>query len=346
MCFTALLTALFSPLSVHAIGKKTADITLKKKIEKALGQTQKTLDDVLTSIKNTNIEMAALHTDLKSLSQKEQTLKVQLSENVQKHHLALASLTRLERQPLRALLTYDFFKVQPQRAPILAISRKELRNRIENNQKQLTELLKITHSKKEHQERLNKAKTELKKYQKQLLEVEKEQKKLLSLPAHERQKLRKKVEQLAKRGNLKALLALTNSRTGLTPTPQQNMQTLPIDGVVLTHFGQKNKETGIPTNGLVIKGITRQEVLAPHDGRVLYAGPFKGFGVLMILEHTGGFHSLYGGIGYSHHEVGSFIHAGDIIAQLPESTNPNLYLEVRQNGTPINPKKWLPQNKK
>lgn len=77
-------------------------------------------------------------------------------------------------------------------------------------------------------------------------------------------------------------------------------------------------------------------VLAPNAGIVRYAGDFRGYGQILIIQHAGEYHSLLAGLGkiLTHH--GAILSAGEPIALMP-SSKAELYYEIRHQGRPIDP---------
>src|SRR3546814_14962214 len=80
----------------------------------------------------------------------------------------------------------------------------------------------------------------------------------------------------------------------LRPFPSEGPITMPARGRIAARFGE---DTGF---GSTAKGITFEtrdgaQIVAPHDGRVVFAGPFRGSGHLLIIEHSGGYHTLLAG---------------------------------------------------
>ena len=338
-----LVSALASPQQGMAQTQSKQDAHLRDLIEQQLSETTIALGKINTSINQTQEKMAELEEALQTLRKQEDGLKTLLSENIQKHHLAMASLARLERQPLRALLTYDAFKVQPQRQPILAIARKAMNQRVEENREKLADLLQITHQKEIHQGQLTMAQKHLENHRTELASLQEKQRQLLTLPPHERRAFEKQTRSVAKLGDLEKLLDMSNALTGITPPESLDKkgENLPLQGIITTRFGQPDPQTGIVATGVKIEGVAGQTVKALQDGRILYAGPFKGFGFLVIMEHKNQMHSLYGGMQETKLDVGSYIAGGSALGTLPERDAPQLYLEVRHKGKPSNPQKWL-----
>ena len=120
---------------------------------------------------------------------------------------------------------------------------------------------------------------------------------------------------------------------------------LPASGEIVLRYGQPNG-FGETNRGLTLRPYPGAPVVAPLDGEVRFSGIFKGYGVLLILEHSGGYHSLIAGFGRLDARVGQQVLAGEPVGvtALPQSgttDNPTLYFEFRSNGQPINPVQGL-----
>ncbi|MEE8294150.1 MAG: peptidoglycan DD-metalloendopeptidase family protein [Sphingomonadales bacterium] len=124
----------------------------------------------------------------------------------------------------------------------------------------------------------------------------------------------------------------------------------PARGTVTMRFGDK-----IPAGtakGLNIKTVSGGQVIAPFDGRIIFAGEFRNYGQLLIIAHGDGYHTLLAGMRRIDVLVGQWVLAGEPIGVMPETRlastesdvtrgGPELYLEIRRNGQPINPLPWL-----
>jgi murein hydrolase activator len=115
----------------------------------------------------------------------------------------------------------------------------------------------------------------------------------------------------------------------------------PASGELMRRYGE-NDELGVTSKGLTFETRPAAQVVAPYDGRVLFAGPFKGYGQILIIEHADGYHSLLAGLDRVESPVGQWLVAGEPVGVMPKgATKPRLYLELRHNGQPINPLPWL-----
>jgi murein hydrolase activator len=119
---------------------------------------------------------------------------------------------------------------------------------------------------------------------------------------------------------------------------------LPIKGELVNRFGGPRQEGGLTWKGLFIRAAEGQLVKAIADGRVVYADWLRGFGNLLIIDHGGGFMSLYGNNESLLRQVGDEIASGDAIAKVGNTGgNPDsgLYFELRQQGKPLDPLSWM-----
>jgi septal ring factor EnvC (AmiA/AmiB activator) len=124
---------------------------------------------------------------------------------------------------------------------------------------------------------------------------------------------------------------------------------LPAEGKRLKSFGD------LDAAGTTLKGIslqTRKEarITAPADGWVVYAGEFRSYGQLLIINAGGGYHILLAGMSRIDVSLGQFVLAGEPVAVMGDSAAPSqssddksrpvLYVEFRKDGKPIDPDPW------
>jgi murein hydrolase activator len=115
----------------------------------------------------------------------------------------------------------------------------------------------------------------------------------------------------------------------------------PASGELTLRYGE-NDELGVVSKGVTFETRPGAQVVAPYDGRVLFSGPFRGYGQILIIEHGDGYHSLLAGLDRVESPVGQWLVAGEPVGVMPKgATKPRLYLELRHNGQPINPLPWL-----
>jgi septal ring factor EnvC (AmiA/AmiB activator) len=114
---------------------------------------------------------------------------------------------------------------------------------------------------------------------------------------------------------------------------------MPAAGEISRRFG--DAEGFSTSKGLTIATRPGAQVVAPFDGQVMFAGPFKGYGQILIIDHGGGYHSLLAGMEQVNASVGQAVIAGEPLGTMRTEGAPGLYLELRRQGQPINPLPWL-----
>jgi murein hydrolase activator len=116
----------------------------------------------------------------------------------------------------------------------------------------------------------------------------------------------------------------------------------PARGRIVESWGQ-SLAGGQSARGLLIEPREAASVIAPHDGTVAFAGPFRGYGQILILEHGGGYHSILAQLSRIDAVVGQNVTAGEPVGRAgnDERGAPTLYLELRRHGQPVDPSPWL-----
>jgi septal ring factor EnvC (AmiA/AmiB activator) len=115
----------------------------------------------------------------------------------------------------------------------------------------------------------------------------------------------------------------------------------PARGTIVHKFGERGD--GPKSRGIVISTRAEAQVVAPYDGRVAFAGPFRGYGQLLIISQGEGYHVLLAGLSRIDCVVGQWLLAGEPVGVMgpAENGDPQLYIELRHDGEPINPLPWL-----
>jgi septal ring factor EnvC (AmiA/AmiB activator) len=97
-------------------------------------------------------------------------------------------------------------------------------------------------------------------------------------------------------------------------------------------------------NGIEISADDGEQPVAVSGGNVVYADWFKGYGLLLIINHGSGYHSLYGHLSEIFYRSGDIITKGTAVGNIGESgllNVPSLYFEIRYKGKPVDPMQWL-----
>jgi murein hydrolase activator len=125
---------------------------------------------------------------------------------------------------------------------------------------------------------------------------------------------------------------------------------IPVNGVKLKEFGAPDGIGGVE-KGLSVATRAGAQVTSPADGWVVYAGPFRSYGQLLILNVGGGYHVLLAGMDRISVDLGQFVLTGEPVAVMGNgshiaavlatgSSQPVLYIEFRKDGIPVDPGPW------
>jgi septal ring factor EnvC (AmiA/AmiB activator) len=119
----------------------------------------------------------------------------------------------------------------------------------------------------------------------------------------------------------------------------------PARGRVVVRFGQSDEQKQL-SKGISIETRADAQVIAPFNGQVVFAGPFRGYGLLLIIEHGEGYHTLLAGMARIDGTVGQHLATGEPVGVMGQGEGkPLLYVELRHNGQPVNPLPWLTARK-
>ncbi len=149
-------------------------------------------------------------------------------------------------------------------------------------------------------------------------------------------------EQKATRDRERRTAAIPQAPKGFDQT--RGRLPLPVVGEVTQQYGQMTK-AGIHAKGITLETRRRAQVTTPYDGVVLFAGPFRGYGQLLIIEYGDGYHILLAGMDRIDAAVGQSLLAGEPVGVMTDASSPELYVELRHDGQPINPLPWLTAGK-
>jgi murein hydrolase activator len=127
--------------------------------------------------------------------------------------------------------------------------------------------------------------------------------------------------------------------------------TMPVAGRVASRFGDSDGNGG-QVFGDTVRTQSAAIVTAPADGTVLYAGPFRSYGQLLILDAGDGYHVVLAGLGRINVALGQFVLSGEPVGVMGDTrlasaagfetanAHPELYIEFRKDGKPVDPAPW------
>jgi septal ring factor EnvC (AmiA/AmiB activator) len=118
----------------------------------------------------------------------------------------------------------------------------------------------------------------------------------------------------------------------------------PVQGRLVGDYGQPRGSGGVKWSGVLLEAAAGTPVRAVYEGRVAFADWLPGLGLLVIVDHGGGYLSLYGHNRALLKESGARVEPGEAVAEVGDTggqARPALYFEIRANGEPVNPHPWI-----
>jgi septal ring factor EnvC (AmiA/AmiB activator) len=353
------LPALEKSLKQQSQTKEELETQIKN-IESELNETRQRLVDVAASVQENETALGELEVKIKQLEGEKSQIETTLDDNRQSISQLILALERIRRIPPEALV------VKPDAPLKTAQSAKLMRDimpviyeKAQSLEKNLTALENISKDLSAKHERAFKTaealraeqlnltsliqrREELYKTTRDDLATQEEKVRRISLQAENLQDLVTRLDQDEQQERTRSQSAPTKATAyskGGIPSPGRVQ--LPISGVITTRFKEPD-HFGAPSMGISIEGRGGALIVAPMGGVVRFAGFFKNYGNLVILEHEGGYHSLVAGLEKIDTVVGQSVSAGEPLGVLHHSSSgekPALYYELRQGGKPINPAK-------
>lgn len=162
---------------------------------------------------------------------------------------------------------------------------------------------------------------------------------------------------LAPSGDKVGMLAPTGRIKPAMPFPEAKSKLpLPAQGRRILNFGDKT-QYGSQSKGIVLQTRQGGRVVSPCDGWVVYAGDFRSYGQLLIINAGAGYHILLAGLAQIDAQHGQFVLAGEPVGVMPSSVGataakaqdsaPVLYIEFRKDQRPVDPEPWwVPSSRK
>ncbi|MFP4313185.1 MAG: murein hydrolase activator EnvC family protein [Alphaproteobacteria bacterium] len=342
----------------------------KSSLEKQLRNAERELE----STKKEMVEIAAsIQDNEKSLARiEEQTTRLEdertkLEDRLQNDRLAISKLVtaleRIRRVPPQALLARPDTPLKTaQSAMMLSDIIPTLNNKAQKLKEDLQRKQEITEELESHREkeltRMATLKTEQKKiqalfdkrqelfkktrldYKAQQIEVQKisRQSRNLKDLVEKLDEKRRQAQENAKSNAAVKKAVLTAPAISM---PSFGSPRLPVSGIITTRYQDLDK-FGAKSEGIRIEARSEALVVAPLSGIIRFAGPFKNYDSMVIIEHQDGYHSLIGGLSRLQAMVGQAVNAGEPLGNLKNTTHqgkPTLYYELRYRGRAVNPAK-------
>lgn len=176
---------------------------------------------------------------------------------------------------------------------------------------------------------------------KNLAEKAENLKDLLSKLEEKRKKEEKDKKTSQKSGKIlakdNATVAMYNKRKF---TEAKGKLSLPAKGNISLRYGEKDLDGAI-SKGIKINTRSSAQVISPFDGIVLFSGPFRSYGKMLIIEHAEGYLTLLSGLDNIDVDVGQTLLAGEPIGTMGNTGKQGLYVELRKNKQPVDPEIWM-----
>lgn len=161
-------------------------------------------------------------------------------------------------------------------------------------------------------------------------------------------KATKRKRLLANRGRLESLLKELRQRTpeldGEAFANTKGSLPWPITGDLASKFGSTRDDGQMKWQGVLFAADEGEPVRAVYSGKVVFADWLRGYGLLIIIDHGGGYMTLYGNADGLLKNLDDWVEGGELIAQAGRSggqSDSGLYFEVRHKGQVSNPLGWL-----
>jgi len=378
----------FQALQAERKKAAEAEAKLREEIDALAGDRRKfnqQLIDTASRVRTVEQRIAATETRLKPLDENESTIRKSLEGRRAVIAEVLAALQRMGRRPPPAVMVQPEDALQSVRSAImLGAVLPEMRQQAERLATDLAELVRLRKEIALEREALARDLAAMADDQQRLALLVEGRQKRQTAAESELAAERQHATTLAKQAdNLKDLIAKleqgldndtrsarTAARTALegrmvpgTPgdpgrlgpavtfSAARGLLPLPVNGVKIRNFGDPDSSGGAE-KGLAIAARPGAQVTSPCDGLVVYSGPFRSYGQLLILNAGGGYHVLLMGMERISVDPGQFVLTGEPVAAMGSGgqlaaaavtmtpSQPVLYIEFRKDGTPIDPGPW------
>lgn len=343
--------------------KKAALEKQAKEISNELEGTQKSLVGIAVDIKKNEDRLTKLDKRIVENRKEQDEIEGRLKKDRHSIGNLVLALERLDRTPPEAILARPGAPLETaQSAMLLQSILPNIYGRAESLKKDLARLDTLLKDLQKDQEDIKTTAADLTAKQQEISGLLKKRKGLyrqtrsdidaqeaslreISAQAKNLQELVSRIEEREKEVEVARVAALDEpvqaaSKPRPTPIPRAGSAQLPIAGLIRIGYKQTD-DIGAESRGLTIEGRPGALVVSPMGGVVRYAGFFKNYGEIIIVEHQKDYHSLIAGLARIDTVVGQSVAAGEPVGTLSKSSsgggNPTLYYELRLNGVPVNP---------
>jgi septal ring factor EnvC (AmiA/AmiB activator) len=342
--------------------KEAALESSAKKLKKQLEDTRGELVDIAAAIRGNEGDLTALEDRVAALTAEQENLTARLEKDYGSIGGLIIALERMRRTPPEALIVRPGAPLQTaQTAMLMQSVLPAVTHRAEKLTADLDRLRTIRETLDSDRAEMLATRKELENRRTKMAGLIKQREQLYNETESDRAQTARTVRKLAGEArNLRDLMtrlaeeekaraarraaapAATGRAVNTTPVslPGLGKAQVPAQGRLTVAYGQPDG-FGAQSEGITIESRPRAIVVAPMGGVVRFAGEFKNYGKMIIIEHKKEYHSLIAGLERVDVQVGDRLQAGEPVGNLPASSSrggqPGLYYELRQNGRPVDP---------
>lgn len=374
--FTILAIAAVLSLSVPAFGQSSSDVDAltkkeqaardkakaleseRAKVRKDVSLLKKTLAKNARQTQGIETDLTALEIETATLTKRAETLTVQMEEGRTQYAELMAALQRIEASPPPSLaITPNNAKRASDAGQLMMTISEQLKKRAEAlslslkaldvTQSQLalkkTDLSAMRVRLESEMKTVNVGLTKKSKLEAKLVDEKKSAAEEADRLAAESKSLRDLIAKLESEAvkvvprtkpGRKAAEKLVLPKGTKRFADAKGGMVQPVSGRLLKSYGRGEK-------GQTYVGRPGGQIIAPYAGRVEFSGPFKNYDNVIILNVGDGYFVLLTGLNDLYVDAGETVRRGEPVGKLPVQKGPELYIELRRNGSPVNPKPWL-----
>jgi len=374
--FTILAIAAVLSLSVPAFGQSSSDVDAltkkeqaardkakaleseRAKVRKDVSLLKKTLAKNARQTQGIETDLTALEIETATLTKRAETLTVQMEEGRTQYAELMAALQRIEASPPPSLaITPNNAKRASDAGQLMMTISEQLKKRAEAlslslkaldvTQSQLalkkTDLSAMRTRLESEMKTVNVGLTKKSKLEAKLVDEKKSAAEEADRLAAESKSLRDLIAKLESEAvkvvprtkpGRKAAEKLVLPKGTKRFADAKGGMVQPVSGRLLKSYGRGEK-------GQTYVGRPGGQIIAPYAGRVEFSGPFKNYDNVIILNVGDGYFVLLTGLNDLYVDAGETVRRGEPVGKLPVQKGPELYIELRRNGSPVNPKPWL-----
>ena len=112
---------------------------------------------------------------------------------------------------------------------------------------------------------------------------------------------------------------------------------VPVTGKLVTGFGEVSSDAGVTSRGLTWAVPGGADIAAPAAGKIVFAGPFRDYGKIVVIDHGGGWSTVLIGLGSLSVTTGQRVGQGALLGAAPQGEDRQVTAELRRKGRPVDP---------